>query len=145
MPWKVPDTLSLLFWLPVAPCPGEHMHMFVYLWDAGEAGSPSGNKFHPFYCARYHRVGWEAGPGTDSRSFMSTQYRHVGPGRKPGPNTLANTAETSLLGAMGCCPLLLETLSSLGPQWGVSLPPSIFLFPTHLNTHTHACTPRQPH
>ena len=84
--------------------------MFVYLWDAGEAGSPSGNKFHPFYCARYHCVGWEAGPGTDSRSFMSTQYRHVGPGRKPGPNTPANTAETSLLGAMGCCPLLLETL-----------------------------------
>lgn len=35
---------------------------------------------------------------------------NVGPGRKPGPNTPANTAETSLLGVVGCCPLLLETL-----------------------------------
>ena len=88
MPWKVPDTLSLLFWLPVAACPGQHVHMFMCLWDAGEAGSPSGSKFHAFYHARYHHVGWEASPGTDSQSFLSTQYRHVGPGKKPGPTHL---------------------------------------------------------
>lgn len=62
------------------PLPGERVHVYVSLGGRW-AGSRSGSKFHPFYHARYCHVGWEASPGTDSQSFLSTQYRHVGLGR----------------------------------------------------------------
>lgn len=109
MPWKVPDTLSLLFWLPVAPCFGQLVHMFMCLWDAGEAGSPSGSKFHTFSCQVP-----SCWLGSQPRDRLSVLSEHLiqtrGAWEEAWTNTPANAAETSLLGAVGCCPLLLETL-----------------------------------